>query len=144
MFKFKKLFFLTALVALFAAAVLPASSAFALVPHNARYALVKQASAVVNNQPATIFRLRGTYMCDKVQLASTISGKVITIYAYDINLTPNGKRCSKVQGFNRVISVGRLALGRYTVIVNPTNPGLQQKKFTYITPLFFEPTLTGP
>ncbi len=143
MFKFKKLFFLTALVALLAAAVLPASSAFALVPHNVHYALVKQASAV-GNQPATIFRLRGTYMCDKVQLASAISGKVITIYVYDINLTPNGKRCSQAQGFNRVISVGRLVPGRYTVIVNPTNPGLQQKKFTYITPLFFEPTLTKP
>jgi hypothetical protein len=143
MFKFKKLFFLIVLVALLAAAVLPASSAFALMPHNARYALVKQASAV-GNQPATIFRLRGTYMCDKVQLASAISGKVITIYVYDINLTPNGNRCSQVQSFNRVISVGRLAPGRYTVIVNPTNPGLQQKKFTYITPLFFEPTLTKP
>lgn len=142
MFKFKKLFFLTALVALLAAASLPASSAFALVPHNVRYALVNQAS-VVGNQPAS-FRLRGTFMCDKVQLTSAISGKVITIYAYDVNLTPNGKRCSKAQAFNRVIAVGRLVPGKYTVIVNPTNPGLQQKKFTFIEPIFFEPTLTKP
>lgn len=143
MFKFKKLFFLTALVALLAVAILPASPAFALAPHNVRYALVKQASAV-GNQPATIFRLRGTYMCDRVQLASAISGRVITIYVYDVKLPGNAARCTKTQAFNRVISVGRLAPGRYTVIVNPTNPGLQQKKFTYITPLFFEPTLTKP
>lgn len=76
MFKFKKLFLITAVLALLVSA-LPATSAFALTTRNVRFATVDKIT-VVSSQPAS-FRVRGTYTCDKPQLVSSVQGKVINI-----------------------------------------------------------------
>ena len=81
---FKKLFFITALVAILATAALPATSALAMTTRIVGFATVNKVS-VVTSLP-TSFRLRGTYICDKVQINSSVSGKTITIYAYNIKI----------------------------------------------------------
>ena len=136
MFKFKKLFFITALFALLAVAALPASNAFALTTRIVRFATVEKVSIISSNQPAS-FRLRGTYTCDKVQITSAVSGKIINIDVWDVKIVGGGNKCQTKQAFNRVVSFGVLVPGKYTVYINQTNPGLAQKKFTFIAPLIF-------
>ena len=121
-----------ALVAMLATAIVPGSAAFALLPRNVHYATVNKVT-VVSTMPAS-FRLRGTYTCDKVQITSAVSGKSIWIYAYDVKNPGSTNKCLKAQGFNRVVNFGKLAPGKYTVWVNPTEPGLAAKKFTFIVP----------
>ena len=132
----KKLFFLAALVAMLVMTTLPASPAFALTTHNVRFAVVEKVSIVSSNQPAS-FRLRGTYTCDKVQITSAVSGKIINIDVWDVKIVGGGNKCQTKQAFNRVVSFGVLVPGKYTVYINQTNPGLAQKKFTFIAPLIF-------
>jgi len=133
MFKFKKLFFATALLALLAVAALPAAPAFALTTRNVRFASVNKVS-VVADQPAA-FRLRGTYTCDKPQITSAVSGKVITINVWDVKIVGHGNPCDTKQPYNRVVTVGVLVPGKYTVYINSTNPGLAAKKLHFIAPL---------
>lgn len=138
MFKFKKLFFIPALFALLAVAALPASPAFALTTRNVRFATVDKVT-VVAAQPAS-FRLRGTYTCDKPQIVSSVYGKVINIDVWDVKIVGGGNKCDTKQSFNRVVYVGVLVPGKYTVYINQTNPGLAAKKFTFIAPLILTPT----
>ena len=134
MFKIKKLFLAITLVALVVAA-LPATSAFALTTRIVRFATVDKIT-MVTAQPAS-FRLRGTYTCDKVQITSAVSGKIINIDVHDVKIVGGGNKCQTKQAFNRVVSFGVLVPGKYTVYINQTNPGLAQKKFTFIAPLIF-------
>jgi len=135
---FKKLFFITALVAMLATAALPATSALAMTTRNIRFAVVDKVT-VVAAQPAS-FRLRGTYTCDKVQVSSSVHGKIINIDVWDVKIVGGGNKCNTKQAFNRVVTVGVLVPGKYTVYINQINPGLAQKKFTFIAPLILTPT----
>lgn len=128
---------LLALVAMLATVIVPGSAAFALLPRNVRYATVTNVSTV-SVMPAS-FRLRGTYTCDKVEIKSAVSGKSIWIYAYDAKDAGSTSKCSTAKALNRIVNLGTLAPGKYTVWINPTNPGLG-KKFTFIVPVL--PTRT--
>ena len=138
MFKFKKLFFATALLALLAIAALPATPAFALTVRNVRFASVHKVS-VVSDQPAA-FRLRGTYTCDKPHIESSVYGKVITINVYDAKIVGHGNPCKTKKQYNRVVTLGVLVPGKYTVYINSTNPGLAAKKLRFIAPMIATPT----
>ena len=138
MFKFKKLFFITALFALLAVAALPASPAFALTTRIVRFATVDKVTTVTA-QPAS-FRLRGTYTCDKVQIVSAVYGKIINIDVNDVKIVGGGNKCNTKQSFNRVVYVGVLVPGKYTVYINQISPGHAAKKFTFIAPLILTPT----
>ena len=132
----KKLFLVLSLVALLAAAF--ATTALAADTRVAKYASVIKIAAI-NNQPAT-FRLLGSYTCDKVQLNSSVSGKVISIYAYDVKIRHTGHGCDASNGYRKEITVGTLVPGTYTVLVNPDGNGRAQKKFSFIAPML--PTAT--
>ena len=121
-----------ALVAMLATAIVPGSAAFALLPRNVHYATVNKVT-VVSTTPAS-FRLQGTFTCDVVQITSAVSGKSIWIHVYDVNNPGSTNKCLKAQAFNRVVNLGTLAPGKYTVWVNPTEPGLAAKKFIFIVP----------
>ena len=140
MFKFKKLFITTALFALLAVAALPATSAFALTTRTEGFATVNKVS-VVSDQPAA-FRLRGTYTCDKPQITSDVSGKVITIDVYNVKIMGGGNKCKNQQLFNRVVDLGVLVPGTYTVYINLASPGHAAKKFTFLAPLIPTPSPT--
>ena len=128
----KKFFLILGLVALLTAAF--ATTAFAADMRVVRNASVVKVT-VLNNQPAT-FRLLGSYTCDKVQINSFVSGKVINIYAYDIKNIYTGKGCGASKGFRKDISVGNLVPGTYTVLINPDANGKSQKKLNgFIVPL---------
>ena len=142
MFKFKKLFFLAALVAILATVALPGSPVFALSTRTVGFASVNQAS-VVTAQPAS-FRLRGTYTCDKVQVSSSVNGKVIDITVNNVKIVGGGNKCQTKQAFNRVVNVGILVPGKYTVYVNRASTGVAQKKFTFIAPLIAIPDPVQP
>ena len=131
--KFSKKFFLVlGLVSLLA--VLFTTVAFAGGTKIARFASVVKVTTI-NSQPAT-FRLLGSYACSKVQLSSSVSGKVISIYAYDLKEIGNGKPCgTTTAGYRKDITVGTLVPGRYTVLINPDGTGRAQKKFTFIAPM---------
>jgi hypothetical protein len=135
---FKKLFFITALVAILATAALPATSALALTTRIVGFATVNK-SSVVTSLPAS-FRLRGTYTCDRVQINSSVSGKTITIYVYNIKIKGGGNTCANEQAYNRVINVGTLVPGNYTVLINPDGNGKPQKKFFFTAPMLPTPT----
>ncbi len=139
MFKFKKLFFMTALVALLAVVVLPATSAFALTTRKVRFATVDKVT-VVSAQPAS-FRVRGTYICDKPQIVSSVQGKVITINVWSAKIVDGDTPCATKQSYNRLVNVGVLVPGKYTVYINRTTSG-QAKKFTFIAPLIATRTPT--
>lgn len=136
MFKIKKLFLAITMVALLVAAI-PATSAFALTTRIVRFATVDKIT-VVSAQPAS-FRLRGTYTCDKPQIVSSVQGKVITINVWDAKIVGGGNPCKTKQSFNRVVTVGVLVPGTYTVYINRTADG-HAKKFTFIAPLILTPT----
>jgi hypothetical protein len=130
---YKKLFFLAALVAILATAALPGSPAFASSTRVVGFASVDKVS-VVSDQPAS-FRLRGTYTCDKVQVSSSVNGKVIDITINNVKIVGGGNKCQTKQAFNRIVNVGILVPGKYTVYVNRASTGVAQKKFTFIAPL---------
>jgi len=137
--KFSKKFFLVlGLVAILAAMF--TTVAFAGGTKIARFASVVKISAI-NNQPAT-FRLLGSYACTKVQLTSSVSGKVITIYAYDLKEIGNGKPCgTSTSSYRKDVTVGTLVPGIYTIIVNPDANGKGQKVLKgFIAPMI--PTST--
>ena len=134
---FKKLFFLSVLVAMIATAALPGSPVFALSTRIVGFASVDKVS-VVTDQPAS-FRLRGTYTCDKVQISSSVVGKTITINVNNAKIVGGGNKCQTKQAYNRVITVGVLVPGTYTVYINRANTGKAQKKFTFIAPLIATP-----
>jgi hypothetical protein len=128
----KKFFIVLGLVAILAAM-------FTTVALAGGYKISRFASVVkvttLNSQPTT-FRLLGSYVCTKVQLNSSVSGKVISIYAYDLKEIGNGKPCgATTAGYRKDITVGTLVPGRYTVLINPDGTGRAQKKFTFIAPM---------
>ena len=128
----KKFFIVLGLVAMLAAMF--TTVAFASGYKIARFASVTKVTTL-NNQPAT-FRLLGSYTCSKVELNSSVSGKVISIYAYDLKEIGNGKPCGvTTAGYRKDITVGTLVPGRYTVLINPDGTGRAQKKFTFIAPM---------
>jgi hypothetical protein len=127
----QKFFSVLGLVAILAS--LFVSTALAGGTKIARFANVSKIT-VVNNQPAT-FRLLGDITCTKVQLNSSVSGKVISIYAYDLKALGNGQPCGPSKGFRREITVGPLVPGQYTVLVNPDGTGQAQRKFTFFAPV---------
>lgn len=132
----QKFFVVLGLVAILAS--LFASTALAGGTKIARFASVSKVT-VVNNQPAT-FRLLGEITCTKVQLNSSISGKTISIYAYDLKEIGNGQPCGASKGFRREITVGPLIPGTYTVLINPDGEGQAQKKLKFVAPLLPTPT----
>ena len=132
----KKFFLILGLVALLTAAF--ATTAFAADMRVVRNASVVKVT-VLNNQPAT-FCLLGSYTCDKVQINSFVTGKVINIYAYDIKNMYTGKGCGASKGFRKDISVGNLVPGTYTVLINPDANGKSQKVIKgFIVPLIPTP-----
>jgi hypothetical protein len=128
----KKLFVALCLVALLVATV--ASTASAAGTRVVRLATVKKV-LVLDNQPAT-FRLIGSYTCDKLQINTAVSGKVITITVQDVKVRYTGKGCDTVKSFRKDISVGTLVPGTYTVLINPDGSGKFQKKLKgFVAPL---------
>jgi hypothetical protein len=119
----KKFFIVLGLVAILAS--LFASTALAADTRMVRYANVNKIR-VMDDQPAT-FRLLGNYTCDKVQFNTSVSGKVITIYAYDAKVRYTGHGCDTTKSFLREITVGPLVPGVYTILVNPNENGKGQK-----------------
>jgi hypothetical protein len=138
--KFSKKFFLVlGLVTLIAS--LFASSAFAGNTRVVRYANVNQIK-VLDNQPAT-FRLLGNYTCDRVQFNTSVSGKVVTIYAYEVKVKYTGQGCDRSTSFRRDVTVGTLVPGIYTIVVNPNESGKGQKIIKgFIAPVI--PTPAAP
>jgi len=135
----KKLFIVLGLVALLTAAF--ATTAFAANTRIVRYASVIKVK-VMDDQPAT-FRLLGNYTCDRVQINSSVSGKVITIYANDVKVRYTGKGCDTTTNYRKDISVGTLVPGIYTILINPDTNGKPQKKITgFIAPLIPTPVPT--
>ena len=132
----QKFFIVLGLVALLAS--LFASTAFAGGAKISRFASVSKVT-VVNNQPAT-FRLLGAITCTKVQLASSVSGKTISIYAYDLKEIGNGQPCDSSKGYRREITVSPLVPGNYTVLINPDGNGKAQKKLKFVAPMLPTPT----
>ena len=132
----KKFFLILGLVALLTAAF--ATTAFAADIRVVRNASVVKVTAL-DSQPAT-FRLLGSYTCDKVQINSFVSGKVINIYAYDIKNMYTGKGCGASKGFRKDITVSNLVPGTYTVLINPDGNGKSQKVIKgFIVPLIPTP-----
>ena len=128
----KKFFIVLGMVSLLA--VLFTSVAFAGGTKIARFASVVKVTTI-NNQPAT-FRLLGSYACSKVQLSSSVSGKVISIYAYDLKAVGNGIPCdTKISGYRKDVTVGTLVPGNYTVLINPDGQGNAQKKLKFVAPM---------
>lgn len=122
--KFSKKFFIVfGLVAILASMF--ASTALAADTRAVRYANVSKIR-VMDDQPAT-FRLLGNYTCDKVQFNTSVSGKTITIYAYDAKVSYTGHGCDTTKSFMREILVGPLVPGVYTILVNPNENGKGQK-----------------
>ena len=142
--KFSKKFFLilsmvTILASLFV------TTAFAANTRIVRYADVAQIK-VLDNQPAT-FRLIGGYTCDKLQFSSSVTGKTISIFAYDVKNKGTGQKCEATSKFRKEISVGTLVPGIYTIVVNPDAKGKGQKVIKgFIAPLIPTPvpTTTAP
>lgn len=131
--KFSKKFFIVfGLVAMLTG--LFATTALAANTRIVRLATVTKIK-VLDDQPAT-FRLLGSYTCDKVQVNSFVSGKVITIYANDVKNKYTGRGCDTTTSFGKDISLGTLVPGTYTVLVNPDANGKPQKKLKgFIAPL---------
>ena len=127
----KKFFLILVLVAILTS--LFASTAFAGGTKITRFASVSKVT-VLANQPAT-FRLLGAITCTKVQLNSSVSGKTILIYAYDLKEIGNGRPCGRSKSYRRDITVGTLVPGTYTVLINPDGKGNAQKKLTFVAPL---------
>lgn len=128
----KKFFVILGLVALLAATLF--TTAFAADTRVVKFATVVKVK-VLEDQPAT-FRLLGSYTCDKVQVNTSVSGKVITIYVYDVKNKHTGQGCDKATGFSKEIRIGSLIPGTYTVLVNPESNGKAQKKLKgFIAPL---------
>jgi len=132
----KKLFVVLSLVAILAGMF--ATTAFAANTRVVRYADVNTFK-VLDNQPAT-FRLLGSYTCDSVQVNAVVSGKIISVYAYDVKTRYTGRGCGKATKFRKDINVGALVPGVYTIIINPSATGRGQKVFKgFIAPMFPTP-----
>ena len=127
----KKLFIVLGLVALLAS--LFATTAFAADTRIVRLAAVTKIK-LLDDQPAT-FRMLGSYTCDKVQINSSVSGKTLSIYAYDVKERYTGRGCDTSKSYRKEFSIGTLVPGTYTVLVNPDSKGKAQKKFTFIAPV---------
>jgi hypothetical protein len=127
----KKFFIVLGLVGILAS--LFATTAFAADTRVVRYAEVIKVK-MLDNQPAS-FMLLGDITCDKVQFNSSVSGKTISIYAYDVKIKYTGVGCGASKSFKRAINVGTLVPGTYTVLINPDGTGKAQKKFTFIAPM---------
>ncbi len=127
----KKLFIVLGLVALLAS--LFVTTAFAAETRIVRLADVTKIR-LLDDQPAT-FRMLGSYTCDKVQINSSVIGKTISIYAYDVKVRYTGHGCDTSKSYRKEFSIGTLVPGTYTVLVNPDSKGKPQKKFTFIAPM---------
>ena len=126
-----KFFIVLGLVALLAS--LFVTTAFAADTRVVRLADVTKIR-LLDDQPAT-FRMLGSYTCDKVQINSSVSGKTISIYAYDVKVRYTGHGCDTSKGYRKEFSIGTLVPGTYTVLINPDSSGKPQKKFTFIAPV---------
>ena len=127
----KKLFLVLGLVALLVGTF--ASTAFAANTRVVRSAIVSKIK-LVDDQPAS-FLLLGSYTCDKPQINASVSGKTITIYAYDVKIKYTGVGCGPIKNFKRTITVGTLVPGNYVVLVNPDAQGNAQKKLKFVAPM---------
>jgi len=127
----KKFFLVLGLVAILIS--LFATTAFAANTRVVRFATITKIK-LVDDQPAS-FLLLGNITCDKVQLNSFVSGKTITIYAYDVKIKYTGVGCGPIKNFKRTIKVGTLVPGNYTVLINPDAQGNAQKKLKFVAPI---------
>lgn len=133
---FKKLFFIVALVALLATAILPGSAAYADAVKVKGFASVSKVT-VLGVSPEVSFKLLGAITCDRLSTNYTVSGKTIAVYAYDVKNVGSGVACEKSK--NRIATVtipGPLVPGVYTVLVNPNESGSKwQKKLQVVVPV---------
>jgi hypothetical protein len=127
----KKFSLILGLVAIFVS--LFPSTAFAANTRIVRYAGVTKVR-VLDDQPAT-FSLLGSYTCDRVQINASVSGKIISISAYDVKLEHTGVGCGESKAYQRIINLGTLVPGKYTVLINPDSAGKAQKKYSFIAPV---------
>jgi len=126
-----KFFLALALVALFTSIF--AGSALAADSRIVRFADIYKVK-LLGTQPASL-QLLGTITCDYVQVNSSVSGKTINIYVYDVKIKYTGVGCGQVKSFKRTINVGTLVPGKYTVLINPDGHGKPQKKVLFIAPM---------
>jgi hypothetical protein len=138
----KKLFITLGLVLLLTAtlvAISPVNRVFAADTRAVRFAEVVKVQ-VLDDQPAT-FRISGSYTCDSVQLNSSVSGKTISIYVYDVKVKYSGRGCDTSTSFRKNINVGTLVPGVYTILINPDVNGKGQKVLKgFIAPMMSTPT----
>ena len=135
---FKKLFFLTVLVAL-VAALLP-SAAFADEIKTKDFALVDK-YAVVSVRPL-VLEFKGHIGCDKAVVSGKVDGKTIYATIVDAKTVGGGKACDDKRNrtYTKQITYGLLVPGVYTVYVNTNSNGKWQKKFQVVIPLAPTPT----
>jgi hypothetical protein len=135
---FKKLFFLTVLVAL-VAALLP-TAAFADQIKVKDFAQVDKFS-VVSTNPMTL-QFKGWIGCDKAIISGSVSGKNLYVSILDAKTVGGGKACDDKHSrpYTKQISFGTLVPGNYTVYVNVDGNGKPQKKFKLVAPMLPTPT----
>ena len=128
----KKFFITLGLVVILAATLF--TTAFAAETRTVKFATVDKVK-VLDDQPAT-FSLLGGYTCDRVKVDAHVSGKTIYINAYDAKTQYTGKGCDNRRSFKRMVSVGNLVPGTYTILINVDETGKAAKKITnFIAPL---------
>ncbi|MCX6068662.1 MAG: hypothetical protein NT121_23430 [Chloroflexi bacterium] len=139
---FKKMFYLTVLVAL-VAALLP-GAAFADQIKVKEFAQVDK-YALVSAQPMTL-QFKGWIGCDKAVISGSVNGKNLYVNILDAKTVGGGKPCDDLRNraFTKQISFGTLVPGNYTVYVNVDEYGKPQKKFKLVAPMLPTPTASTP
>ena len=135
---FKKIFFITVLVALLAA--LLHSAAYADQIKVKDFAQVDK-YAVLSARPL-ILEFKGHLGCDKAVVSGSVSGKAIYANIADTKIVGGGKACDDKRNrtYTKQITYGSLVPGTYTVYVNLNSNGKWQKKFQVVIPLAPTPT----
>jgi len=135
---FKKLFYLTVLVAL-VAALLP-TAAFADQIKIKDFAQVNK-YAVLSTNPMTL-QFKGWIGCDKAVISGKVDGKNLYVTILDAKTIGGAKACAdqRNRAFTKRISFGTLVPGNYTVYVNVGPNGKPQKKFKLVAPMLPTPT----
>jgi hypothetical protein len=135
---FKKVFFITVLVALLAA-LLP-TAAFADQIKVKDFAQVDK-YAVVSVNPMTL-QFKGWIGCDKAVISGKVDGKNLYVTILDAKTVGGGKACNDKhnRAYSKQISFGTLVPGTYTVYINMNENGKWQKKFQVVAPLLPTPT----
>ena len=134
----RKLFITLGLVVLLAATLF--TTAFASSDTKVKDFASVSSFQVLDNQPAT-FSLRGSYTCDLVQVNAYVSGKTIYINTNDVKNRYTGHGCDNDRSYKRVVNLGNLVPGIYTVLVNVDENGQPAKKIkNFIVPLLSSAT----